>query len=40
MKQTRVKMLRDEEWQEENRLILRDRKIYVLRDKKLRVKVI
>jgi len=32
--------LRNEEWQEENRLILRNRKIYVLKDKKLRAEVI
>jgi len=40
MKQARVKMLRDKEWREENRLMLRDRKVYVPRDKKLRVEVI
>jgi len=32
--------LRNEEWQEENRLILRNRKIYVLKDEKLRAEVI
>ena len=35
-----VKMLRDEEWREKNSLILRDRKIYMPRDEKLRVEVI
>ena len=30
MKQAEVKILRDEEWREENGLILRDRKVYVL----------
>ena len=40
MKQTGVKMLRDEEWREENGLILRDGKVYVLQDKKLRTEVI
>ena len=40
MKQTEVKMLRDEEWREENGLILRDGKVYVLQDKKLRTEVI
>ena len=40
MKQTGVKMLRDEEWQEENGLILRDRKVYIPRDKRLRAEVI
>ena len=33
-------MLRDEEWQEEDGLMLRDRKVYVPRDKKLRAEVI
>ena len=40
IKQAEVKILRNEEWQEENRLILRNRKIYVLKDKKLRAEVI
>ena len=40
MKQAGVKMLRDKEWREENRLILRDKKVYVPRDKKLRAEVI
>ena len=33
-------MLRDEKWREENGLILRDRKIYILQNKKLRAEVI
>jgi len=33
-------MLRDEEWKEENGLMLRDGKVYVPKDKKLRVEVI
>jgi len=40
MKQAGVKMLRDEEWREENRLMLRDGKVYIPKDKKLRVEVI
>jgi len=33
-------MLRDKKWQEEDGLILRNGKVYVPRDKKLRVEVI
>jgi len=33
-------MLRDEEWREENSLMLRDGKVYMPRNEKLRVKVI
>jgi len=33
-------MLRDEEWREENGLILRDGKVYVPKDEKLRAEVI
>jgi len=33
-------MLRDKEWRKENRLMLRDGKVYVPKDKKLRVEVI
>ena len=40
MKQAGVKILKDEQQQEKNELMLRDKKIYVLRDKKLRTKVI
>ena len=37
IKQAGVKMLRDKEWREENTLMLRDKKVYVLQDKKLRM---
>ena len=40
MKQTGVKILRDEEWREENSLMLRDGKVYIPWDEKLRVEVI
>jgi len=40
IKQAGVKMLRDKEWREENGLMLRDRKVYVPKDEKLRVEVI
>jgi len=40
MKRAGVKILRNEEWREENRLMLRDRKVYVPKDKKLRAEVI
>jgi len=40
MKQAGVKMLRDKEWREENRLMLRDGKVYVPKDEKLRAEVI
>ena len=40
MKWAGVKILRDKEWREENSLILRDRKVYILWDEKLRAEVI
>ena len=40
MKQAGVKILRDEEWQEEDGMMLRDRKVYVPKDEKLRAEVI
>ena len=40
MKKVRVKILRDEEWQIEERLVLKEGKIYVLKDEKLRVEII
>jgi len=40
MKWAGVKMLRDEEWREENGLMLRDGIVYVPKDEKLRVEVI
>jgi len=33
-------MLRDEEWREENSLMLRDRKVYIPQNEKLRIEVI
>jgi len=33
-------MLRDKEWREENGLMLRDGKVYIPKDEKLRVEVI
>ena len=35
-----VKMLRDEEWHQENGLMLKEGKVYVCRDEKLRTEVI
>ena len=40
MKQVGVKMLRDEEWHQEDSLMLKKRKVYVPRDEKLRAEVI
>jgi len=40
MKKAGVKVLRNEEWQIENELVLKERKIYVLRNEKLRVEII
>jgi len=40
MKQAGVKMLRDKEWREENRLMLRDGKVHVPKDEKMRAEVI
>ena len=40
MKQARVKMLRDEEWHQEDSLMLKEGKVYVPRDKRLRAEVI
>jgi len=40
MKWVGVKILRDEEWREENGLMLRGGKVYVPKDEKLRVEVI
>ena len=39
MKWVGVKILRDEEWREENGLMLRGGKVYVPKDEKLRVEV-
>ena len=40
IKQAEVKILRDEEWWEKDRLMLRDGKVYVPRNEKLRAEVI
>ena len=40
MKQAGVKMLKDKEQQKENGLILRNRKVYIPRDKRLRAEII
>ena len=40
MKKSGVKMLRDEKWKEENRLMLKERKVYVPKDEALRVEII
>jgi len=40
MKKAGVKMLRDEEWREEDSLMLKERKVYVPKDKALRIEII
>jgi len=40
MKKAGVKILRDEEWQIEEGLVLKEGKLYVLKDEKLRVEII
>ena len=40
MKKAGVKTLRDEEWQIEKGLVLKEGRVYVLKDKKLRVEII
>ena len=40
MKKTGVKMLRNEEWQIEEELVLKERRMYVPKDEKLRVEII
>ena len=40
MKQAGVRMLRDEEWREENGLMLKEGKVYVLKDEELRAEII
>ena len=40
IKKAGVKMLRDEEWREEDGLMLREGKVYVPKDKALRVEII
>jgi len=40
IKQAGIKMLRDEEWCQEDGLILKEKKVYVSKDEKLRAEVI
>ena len=40
MKKMGVKILRNNEWQIKNNLVLKERKIYVLRNKSLRLEII
>ena len=40
MKKAAVKTLRDEEWQIEEELVLKERRVYVPKDEKLRVEII
>ena len=40
MKKARVKVLRNEEWQIEGDLVLKQEKVYILRDEKLRLEII
>ena len=40
MKRAGVKMLRDEEWREEDRLMLKEGKVYVPKDEELRTEII
>ena len=40
MKKTKVKILQEDKWQIEEDLVLKERKIYVPKDRELRVKII
>jgi len=40
IKKANVKVLRNKEWREEDRLMLKDGKVYVLKDEELRAEVI
>ena len=40
MKKAGVKMLRDKEWQIEEGLVLKEGRVYVLKDEKLRIEII
>jgi len=40
MKKARVKPLKDNKWEIERELVLKEGKIYMLKDKKLRIEVI
>ena len=40
IKKVGVKVLRNDEWQIEDKLVLKERKMYILRDKRLRLEII
>jgi len=40
IKKTRAKVLRNNEWQIENKLVLKEGKVYVLKDESLRLEII
>ena len=40
MKRAEVKVLRNEEWREEDGIILKERKVYEPKDEKLRIEII
>jgi len=40
MKKAGIKVLRNKEWQIENKLVLKKEKIYVLKDERLRLEII
>jgi len=40
MKKAKAKVLRDNEWQIEGDLVLKERKAYILKDKELKVEII
>jgi len=40
MKKAEVKVLRNDEWQIENKLVLKEKKIYVLKNENLRLEII
>ena len=40
MKKAEIKVLRNNEWQIENELVLKEEKMYILKDKRLRLEII
>jgi len=40
MKKVRVKALREDKWEIEGKLVLKEKKVYVLKDEELRLEVI
>ena len=40
MKKTGVKVLKNNEWQIEDKLVLKERKVYVLKNRRLRLEII